>query len=445
MKERLAVPFIPTLSNEVEDRSSFLLLQRVLTVCMFLLHYRQTPFLTDIALIEEEESESFPSFFSASSDLTLSLYMQMRVRLLTGFELTALIQERCECFVKPSVKATQFKRHVESSFSLHFDGLRLRDVSFVLSLFSNTLASIAFTSHNHTQLSLHSPHNHTQWSLHSPHPSHFCGYNEGLVLRVIVEWNQQWALALLESLVFALADATTPADCPPTYLFAIDRLLELQRGNGDDETPSPIHRGILSLLPPIMYSTQRALTRTESSVKLLYHSRGSSPAAISVSMTSWSLYASTTLCRLFDFYAVEKEAQERLLKRVATSKNRMMKWLWSEESRRFENTGAHRGVLRSTSLLPLVLDVGAIGNVRIDQYLDCLMGQRNVSSGVGMTCGDSVESGGKSFGGDSCFDGRDGDEQSVFVADNYLVLRTLFRRVIQKRTSSLYSVVIGRS
>ena len=73
------------------------------------------------------------------------------------------------------------------------------------------------------------------------------------------------------------------------------------------------------------------------------------------------------------------------------------------------------------------------------------MGQRNVSSGVGMTCGDSVESGGKSFGGDSCFDGRDGDEQSVFVADNYLVLRTLFRRVIQKRTSSLYSVVIGRS
>ena len=198
-------------------------------------------------------------------------------------------------------------------------------------------------------------------------------------------------------------------------------------------------------------------------MKLLY--RAPREAGMSVAATSWALFASVTLERLLSFFAAEPDMQWRLWRRVATSEKRMMKWLWVEADRRFENTGAGRGRARSTALTPWVLGVGTVGNVRVDLYLDVLMKETALSGGHGIGCGERVPSeggregvregvreGGREDdregvregvreGGCSCMDGFDASDTGVFVIDNYLVLRSIRQRVLEKHTASLYSDV----
>ena len=182
-------------------------------------------------------------------------------------------------------------------------------------------------------------------------------------------------------------------------------------------------------------------------MKLLY--RAPREAGMSVAATSWALFASVTLERLLSFFAAEPDMQWRLRRRVATSEKRMMKWLWVEADRRFENTGAGRGRARSTALTPWVLGVGTVGNVRVDLYLDVLMKETALSGGHGIGCGERVPSGddreggreGVREGGCSCMDGFDASDTGVFVIDNYLVLRSIRQRVLEKHTASLYSDV----
>lgn len=178
-------------------------------------------------------------------------------------------------------------------------------------------------------------------------------------------------------------------------------------------------------------------------MKLLY--RAPREAGMSVAATSWALFVSVTLERLLGFFAAEPDMQWRLRRRVATSEKRMMKWLWVEADRRFENTGAGRGRARSTALTPWVLGVGTVGNVRVDLYLDVLMKETALSGGHGIGCGERVPSeGGREGGregGCSCMDGFDASDTGVFVIDNYLVLRSIRQRVLEKHTASLYSDV----
>lgn len=176
---------------------------------------------------------------------------------------------------------------------------------------------------------------------------------------------------------------------------------------------------------------------------------------MSVAATSWALFASVTLQQLLGFLAAEPEMQERLRRRVATSEKRMVKWMWVEARRRFEDAGAWRGRTRSTALVPWVLGVGTVGNVRVDSYLDVLMRDGVLSGEHGIGCGDvsgvsgvsDVSDGGNDNGTGgrtvecSCMDGWDANATSVFVIDNYLVLRSIHRRVLERHAASLYSDV----
>lgn len=182
---------------------------------------------------------------------------------------------------------------------------------------------------------------------------------------------------------------------------------------------------------------------------------------MSVAATSWALFASVTLQQLLGFLAAEPEMQERLRRRVATSEKRMVKWMWVEARRRFEDVGAWRGRTRSTALVPWVLGVGTVGNVRVDSYLDVLMRDGVLSGEHGIGCGDvsDVSDGdvsdmgnggnGNGNGNDngertvecSCMDGWDANMTSVFVIDNFLVLRSIHRRVLERHAALLYSDV----
>lgn len=178
---------------------------------------------------------------------------------------------------------------------------------------------------------------------------------------------------------------------------------------------------------------------------------------MSVAATSWALFASVTLQQLLGFLAAEPEMQERLRRRVATSEKRMVKWMWVEARRRFEDVGAWRGRTRSTALVPWVLGVGTVGNVRVDSYLDVLMRDGVLSGEHGIGCGDVSDvsddggngngngNGGNGNGGRtvecSCMDGWDANMTSVFVIDNFLVLRSIHRRVLERHAALLYSDV----
>ena len=419
---------------------------------------KQAPFSVDFALIEEHDEDD--AFFSMSDTRRgMSLHMQMRTRLLTGFELSSLLADRCDSFSSLSPTASAFRARVETSFALHFDGLRAKEVAAALFLFSNTLASIVADPRRDQS-------NRTRWFLQqgSTRSSPECGFEEGFVLLALAEWDPAWALQLLRQLVLTIADSPREPDCPPSFLLALDRLLQLQPLT-PDRPPPPAHRAVPELLPPLLHLTQRWLAHTEASVKLLYRASGATGATgttgMSVAATSWALFASVTLQQLLGFLAAEPEMQERLRRRVATSEKRMVKWMWVEARRRFEDVGAWRGRTRSTALVPWVLGVGTVGNVRVDSYLDVLMRDGVLSGEHGIGCGDvsdvsdvsddgnggngDVSDGGNDNGGRavecSCMDGWDTNMTSVFVIDNFLVLRSIHRRVLERHAALLYSDV----
>lgn len=418
---------------------------------------KQAPFSVDFALIEEHDEDD--AFFSMSDTRRgMSLHMQMRTRLLTGFELSSLLADRCDSFSSLSPTASAFRARVETSFALHFDGLRAKEVAAALFLFSNTLASIVADPRRDQS-------NRTRWFLQqgSTRSSPECGFEEGFVLLALAEWDPAWALQLLRQLVLTIADSPREPDCPPSLLLALDRLLQLQPLT-PDRPPPPAHRAVPELLPPLLHLTQRWLAHTEASVKLLYRAPGATGVPeMSVAATSWALFASVTLQQLLGFLAAEPEMQERLRRRVATSEKRMVKWMWVEARRRFEDVGAWRGRTRSTALVPWVLGVGTVGNVRVDSYLDVLMRDGVLSGEHGIGCGDvsdvsdvSDDGGNGGNGGNdngngngnggrtvecSCMDGWDANATSVFVIDNFLVLRSIHRRVLERHAALLYSDV----
>ena len=422
---------------------------------------KQAPFSVDFALIEEHDEDD--AFFSMSDTRRgMSLHMQMRTRLLTGFELSSLLADRCDSFSSLSPTASAFRARVETSFALHFDGLRAKEVAAALFLFSNTLASIVADPRRDQS-------NRTRWFLQqgSTRSSPECGFEEGFVLLALAEWDPAWALQLLRQLVLTIADSPREPDCPPSFLLALDRLLQLQPLT-PDRPPPPAHRAVPELLPPLLHLTQRWLAHTEASVKLLYRAPGATRVPeMSVAATSWALFASVTLQQLLGFLAAEPEMQERLRRRVATSEKRMVKWMWVEARRRFEDVGAWRGRTRSTALVPWVLGVGTVGNVRVDSYLDVLMRDGVLSGEHGIGCGDVSDvsdvsddgdggvsdmgnggnggNGGNDNGGRavecSCMDGWDANMTSVFVIDNFLVLRSIHRRVLERHAALLYSDV----
>ena len=462
---RLSRPFYPTLPNEVAANASLLLLQRVMNVMVVFRYDKKAPFSIDFALIEEHDEDD--AFFSVSDTRRgMSLHMQMRTRLLTGFELSSLLADRCDSFSSLSPTASAFRARVETSFALHFDGLRAKEVAAALFLFSNTLASIVADPRRDQS-------NRTRWFLQqgSTRSSPECGFEEGFVLLALAEWDPAWALQLLHQLVLTIADSPREPDCPPSFLLALDRLLQLQPLT-PDRPPPPAHRAVPELLPPLLHLTQRWLEHTEASVKLLYRAPGATGATgatgMSVAATSWALFASVTLQQLLGFLAAEPEMQERLRRRVATSEKRMVKWMWVEARRRFEDVGAWRGRTRSTALVPWVLGVGTVGNVRVDSYLDVLMRDGVLSGEHGIGCGEvsDVSDGDVSDGGNggngvsgvsdvsdggndngertvecSCMDGWDANATSVFVIDNFLVLRSIHRRVLERHAALLYSDV----
>lgn len=462
---RLSRPFYPTLPNEVAANTSLLLLQRVINVMVVFRYDKKAPFSVDFALIEEHDEDD--AFFSMSDTRRgMSLHMQMRTRLLTGFELSSLLADRCDSFSSLSPTASAFRARVETSFALHFDGLRAKEVAAALFLFSNTLASIVADPRRDQS-------NRTRWFLQqgSTRSSPECGFEEGFVLLALAEWDPAWALQLLRQLVLTIADSPREPDCPPSFLLALDRLLQLQPLT-PDRPPPPAHRAVPELLPPLLHLTQRWLAHTEASVKLLYRASGATGATgttgMSVAATSWALFASVTLQQLLGFLAAEPEMQERLRRRVATSEKRMVKWMWVEARRRFEDVGAWRGRTRSTALVPWVLGVGTVGNVRVDSYLDVLMRDGVLSGEHGIGCGgvsdvsdgdvsdggnggngvsgvSDVSDGGNDNGGRavecSCMDGWDTNMTSVFVIDNFLVLRSIHRRVLERHAALLYSDV----
>ena len=155
------------------------------------------------------------------------------------------------------------------------------------------------------------------------------------MLLALAEWDPAWALQLLRQLVLTIADSPREPDCPPSFLLALDRLLQLQPLT-PDRPPPPAHRAVPELLPPLLHLTQRWLAHTEASVKLLYRAPGATGVPeMSVAATSWALFASVTLQQLLGFLAAEPEMQERLRRRVATSQKRMVKWMSEEARRRF--------------------------------------------------------------------------------------------------------------
>ena len=86
------------------------------------------------------------------------------------------------------------------------------------------------------------------------------------------------------------------------------------------------------------------------------------------------------LLLLLDFLDVDKEMQGRLMRRLATTEQKMKRWLWDEEKRCFGDMGddeltCHIGY---GTILPFALNLIGIGNVKIDDYLYHLLNTNEV-------------------------------------------------------------------
>ena len=58
-------------------------------------------------------------------------------------------------------------------------------------------------------------------------------------------------------------------------------------------------------------------------------------------MTSWMLFASDEIRSLLNFLQVDRDMQRRLDKRIATMKQKMVRWLWNEKEGIFDDIIKH--------------------------------------------------------------------------------------------------------
>ena len=139
------------------------------------------------------------------------------------------------------------------------------------------------------------------------------------------------------------------------------------------------------LLLPILYCIQSTMNQLESSIHLLYTSNPNQPNTIHINMTSWMLFASDEIRSLLDFLQVDRDMQRRLDKRIATMKQKMVRWLWNEKEGIFDdiikhndNEYEHLNHLHFDCLLPFVLNVGQIGNIKNYHFLRSLFDSTKV-------------------------------------------------------------------
>lgn len=129
------------------------------------------------------------------------------------------------------------------------------------------------------------------------------------------------------------------------------------------------------LLLPILYCIQTTMDKLDSSIHLLYTSNPEHPHSIHVNMTSWMLFASDEIHSLLDFFQVDRDMQKRLEKRIATMKQKMVRWLWNEQQGVFDDIEKRQedsvfmNHFHFDCILPFVLNVGKIGSINNDYFL----------------------------------------------------------------------------
>lgn len=144
------------------------------------------------------------------------------------------------------------------------------------------------------------------------------------------------------------------------------------------------------ILVPLLYSVQHTMEMADSQVKFLYTSDTETNSTVHVNMTSWMLYSSKNVYLLLNFLSVDKEMQSRLLKRMETTRQKMMRWLWNREEGYFDDISKngddfeHSNHLSFDSMLPFVLDIGQIGNVKYEHYLSMLFDSAHVMCLLGL-------------------------------------------------------------
>ncbi len=222
-------------------------------------------------------------------------------------------------------------------------------------------------------------------------------------MRLLCEWNQSLCSRLFSSLITRLfiRESTYPlADtCPHIFFIVLDTLMRRQRSHltipSDDQTLLPIHALAYELLTPMLQLAQQSMQRTEASTRYLYHRDndnnphyfGDAPRPshshsdeLDLDVTVWNVFESRMLLLLLDFLDVDKEMQGRLMRRLATTEQKMKRWLWDEEKRCFGDMGddeltCHIGY---GTILPFALNLIGIGNVKIDDYLYHLLNTNEV-------------------------------------------------------------------
>lgn len=279
-------------------------------------------------------------------------------------------------------------------------------------LLSNTLASFILTPcmYYFSHSLLVSDQQVEEWSIftgcdssHCMTSRNGCGDEEGFVLRVLCEWNQDLCIQLFTSLITRLyvrRSAYPLADtCPHTFLFVLDTLMQRQRTHltipSDELTLLPIHALAYKLLNPMLQLAQQAMQQTEASIRYLYHRDndrnqhyfGDTPRQphkdsdeLNVDVTTWMVFESRMLLMLLNFLDVDAELQERLTRRLATTEQKMKRWLWDGKNKCFGDFGddelkCHIGY---GSVLSFALDLIGIGNVRIDDHLCHLLNKDEV-------------------------------------------------------------------
>lgn len=140
----------------------------------------------------------------------------MRIRLLTGFELTEILQDRCFLFLILLFLVLSFEKKFNQQFELRKKGFSSRENTAARSLFSNMLASIAIQSMNTTTVYDECTTD-FQWSLlqscnsqHCVYSRYSCGFEEGFALLLLSEWDVEIARNFFVSLIFSISSEVSP-------------------------------------------------------------------------------------------------------------------------------------------------------------------------------------------------------------------------------------------
>ena len=99
-------------------------------------------------------------------------------------------------------------------------------------------------------------------------------------------------------------------------------------------------------------------------------------------VTVWNIYESRMVLLLLDFLDVDKEMQGRLMRRLATTEQKMKRWMWNEKKRCFGGIGDNEVICHVGygSMLPFALNLIGFGNVKIDDYICHLLNTNEVRS-----------------------------------------------------------------